>query len=81
MTKEEADKLNLEAAKDNGNALAFPTKDAFGFYHYGLTKREYMATQLMSGLLSDGKTFDMGEIAEHAVVAVDLLLIELNKNK
>ena len=80
MTKEEADKLNLEAAKDNGNALAFPTKDAFGFYHYGLTKREYMATQLMSGLLSDGKT-SPNSAAEHAVVAVDLLLIELNKNK
>lgn len=79
MTKEEADKLNLESAKDNGNALAFPTKDAFGFYHYGLTKREYMATQLMVGLLSYGH--DTKTAVKYSVEAVDLLLIELNKNK
>ena len=79
MTKEEADKLNLEAAKDNGNALAFPTKDAFGIYHNGMTKREYMATQLVAGLLSHGH--DTRTAVEYSVKAVDLLLIELNKNK
>lgn len=80
MTPEEAEKLNLESAKNNGNDSAFPNKDAYGFLHYGLTKREYMAIQLMSGLLSDGET-SPNSAAEHAVVAVDLLLIELNKNK
>ena len=78
MTKEEADKLNLESAKDNGNALAFPTKDAFGFYHYGLTKREYMATQLMSAFIKD---YGPQIAADRAVDAADYLLIELNKNK
>ena len=79
MTPEEADKLNLEAAKDNGNDSAFPNKDAYGFFHYGLTKREYMATQLMSGLLSHGH--DTRTAVEYSVKAVDLLLVELNKNK
>ena len=78
MTKEEADKLNLEAAKDNGNALAFPTKDAFGFYHNGMTKREYIATQLMSAFLKD---YGPQNAANRAVDAADYLLIELNKKK
>jgi len=80
MTKEEeADKLNLEAALDNGNALAFPNKDAWGHYHLGLSKREYIATQLMSGFLSHGH--DTRTALEYSVKAVDLLLVELNKNK
>lgn len=79
MTPEETEKLNLESAKDNGNDSAFPNKDAYGFLHYGLTKREYMATQLMVGLLSHGH--DTRTAIEYSVEAVDLLLIELNKNK
>lgn len=79
MTPEETEKLNLESAKDNGNDSAFPNKDAYGFLHYGLTKREYMATQLMVGLLSHGH--DTRTAVEYSVEAVDLLLIELNKNK
>lgn len=78
MTKEEADKLNLESARDNGNELAFPF--IFNYeYHEGLTKREYMATKLMTGLLSHGH--DTRTAVEYSVKAVDLLLIELNKNK
>lgn len=79
MTKEDADKLNLESVKDNGNALAFPNKDAFGFYHNGLTKREYMATQLAVGLLSYGH--DSKTAVEYAVLTTDLLLVELNKTR
>lgn len=80
MTPEEADKLNLESAKDNGNALAFPTKDAFGFYHYGLTKREYIATQFMAAAISSG--FGQQSDAMDVVIKMtDNLLIELNKNK
>ena len=78
MTKEEADKLNLEAAKDNGNALAFPNKDAWGHYHLGLSKREFIATQIMSSLLSKHDTITAVKLS---VEAVDLLLVELNKNK
>ncbi len=78
MTPEEADKLNLESAKDNGNKFAFPIDESFPT-HNGLTKREYMATQLMPGLLSHGH--DTRTAVEYSVKAVDLLLIELNKNK
>ena len=78
MTKEEADELNLESARDNGNELAFPFISNYE-HHEGLTKREYMATQLMTGLLSHGH--DTRTAVEYSVKAVDLLLIELNKNK
>lgn len=77
MTKEDADKLNLEKAKENGN---FPMNPVVSnFYHNGLTKREYMATQLMVGLLSYGH--DTRTAVEYSVKAVDLLLIELNKTR
>ena len=79
MTPEEADKLNLESAKDNGNDSTFPNKDAVGYLHYGLTKREYMATQLMSGAMSGHCSPE--EAMGRAIRGVDLLLIELNKNK
>jgi hypothetical protein len=78
MTPEEADKLNLEAALENGDALAFPFISKYETQE-GLTKREYMATQLMSGLLSHGH--DTRTALEYSVKSVDLLLVELNKNK
>lgn len=77
MTKEDADKLNLEKAKENGNLPMNPVVS--NFYHNGLTKREYMATQLMVGLLSHGH--DTRIAVEYSVKAVDLLLIELNKTR
>lgn len=77
MTKEDADKLNLEKAKENGNLPMNPVVS--NFYHNGLTKREYMATQLMVGLLSYGH--DTRTAVEYSVKAVDLLLIELNKTR
>jgi hypothetical protein len=77
MTKEDADKLNLEKAKENGNLPMNPVVS--NFYHNGLTKREYMATQLMVGLLSHGH--DTRTAVEYSVKAVDLLLIELNKTR
>ena len=78
MIKEEADNLNLESAKDNGDSLAFPFISKYENQE-GLTKREYIATQLMAGLLSHGH--DTRTAVEYSVKAVDLLLIELNKNK
>jgi len=78
MTKEEVDKLNLESALENGNQLVFPIDSSIP-HHYGLTKREYMATQLMSGAMSGHCSPE--EAMERAIRGVDLLLIELNKNK
>jgi hypothetical protein len=78
MTPEKTNEMNEERALENGNDSAFPNKDAFGFFHYGLSKREYMATQLMAASIADGHTIDVA--VDRSVKAVDKLLIELNKN-
>ena len=79
MTQEDANNLNKEQALENGNDSTFPNKDAYGFLHYGLTKREYMATQIMSGLITNG--YSPEDAAERAIKGVDLLLIQLNKKQ
>ena len=79
MTQEDANNLNKEQALENGNDSTFPNKDGFGFLHYGLTKREYMATQIMSGLISNG--YSPEDAAERAIRGVDLLLTQLNKKQ
>ena len=77
MRQEDIDNLNKEQALENGNDSAFPNKDGFGFLHYGLTKREYIATQLMTQLIAENDTLSSAAIK--AVQATELLLIELNK--
>jgi len=79
MTPEKAKEMNEERALEYGNQLAFPNKDEFGFFHYGLSKREWIATQLMAGFLSYGH--DTRTAVEYSVNAVDELLIELGKSK
>lgn len=52
-------------------------------YSSGLTKREYIATQMMLGLLSSVGSHDIDnyeDFARDAVVATDLLIDRLNKN-
>lgn len=75
MTNEQAAKLNLEESKNNGNKLAFPT-ESIGPFHPGLGKREYMATHILAGLLSQN-IVDVNL----AVKLTDELLIELHRNK
>jgi hypothetical protein len=75
MTNEEAAEFNLENAKRNGNKLAFPIDETNPFHH-GLNKREYMATHILTGLLSQN-IVDVNL----AVKLTDELLIELNRNK
>ena len=79
MTNEKANEMNEERAIEYGNSSAFPNKDAYGFYHYGLTKREWMATQLMAGFLTQGYTSDVA--ADRSIKAVNDLLIALHVNK
>lgn len=74
MTNEKANEMNEEEALENGNNSAFPNQ-----YDYGMTKREWMATQLMVGLLSHGQ--DVNTAVEYSVVAVDKLLIALHINE
>jgi len=77
MTQEDANKLNKEQAMESGRQLAFPLSTGSGYPSTGMTKREYMATQLMVGLLSHGHTKETSAV--YAVQATELLLIELNK--
>ena len=76
MTPEKANEMNEERAKENGEALAFPLSIQ-GEIHEGLTKREYIATQLMSSYYRD----EPKTAAIRAVDAADHLLIELHKNR
>ena len=78
MTPEKANELNREYAIENGNELAFPIDESMP-PHRGLTKKEYMATQLMVGLLSHGH--DVNTAVEYSLVAVDRLLIKLNEKR
>jgi len=77
MTPEKAKAMNVERALENGDKLAFPIDSSLP-YHNGLTKREYMATQLMAGLLAQGIGSDVA--ADCSVKAVDYLLIALHIN-
>jgi hypothetical protein len=76
MTQDDANKLNREQAMVSGRQLAFPLHTGSGYPNTGMTKREYMATQLMVALLSG---YSVESAAVHAVQATELLLIELNK--
>jgi len=78
MTYEQAMKLNQEAAKDSGNDLAFPI-DVVNPDHRGLSKREYIATRILSAMITQGIGSDVA--AELAVEATDKLLIELKKSR
>lgn len=77
MTPEKANEMNEERALENGNDSAFPNQDTRGFLHYGLTKREYIATQLMAAAMAGHCSPE--EALDRAIKGVDLLLIELNK--
>ena len=78
MTPEKANEINEERAIQNGESLAFPFISKYE-NHEGLTKREWMATQIMIGLLSHGH--DTRTAVEYSIDAVDELLIELGKSK
>jgi hypothetical protein len=77
MTAEKANEMNEERALENGDDSAFPNQDTRGFLHYGLTKREYIATQLMAAAMAGHCSPE--EALNRAIKGVDLLLIELNK--
>jgi len=79
MTQDDANKLNREQAMESGRQLAFPLSTGSGYPITGMTKREYMATQLMVGLLSNGHNKEIA--AGLAVQGTELLLIELNKKQ
>ena len=79
MTQEDANNLNKEQAMEVGKQLAFPLHTGSGYPNKGMTKREYMATQIMSGLITNG--YSPEDAAERAIRGVDLLLIQLNRKQ
>ena len=79
MTQEDANNLNKEQAMEVGRQLAFPLHTGSGYPSTGITKREYMATQIMSGLITNG--YSPEDAVERAIRGVDLLLIQLNKKQ
>ena len=79
MIPEKANEMNEERALDKGNDLAFPLSTGSGYPNTGMTKREYIATQLMTGFLTQGYASDAA--ATLSVKAVNDLLIALHTNK
>ena len=79
MTGEKANELNKEKALERGNELAFPLSTGSGYPSNGMTKREYMATQIMCSLITSGYSFIVS--ADLSVKAVDQLLIALHTTK
>lgn len=78
MTQEQANEMNEDYAIENGNQLAFPFISNYA-HHEGLTKREWMATQLMAGMLAQGIGSDVA--ADCSIRAADNLLIALHVNE
>jgi hypothetical protein len=61
---------------------AFPSKSSDGSVSSGLTKREYIATQIFASLLTSEK-YNRGygdETAKEAISFADALIAQLNKN-
>ena len=79
MTNEKANEMNEERSLDRGNELAFPLSTGSGYPSTGMTKREWMATQLMAGFLTQGYASNVA--ADHSIKAVNDLLIALHVNK
>lgn len=77
MTPEKAKEMNEERALENGDKLAFPIDSSIP-YHNGLTKREYIATQLLSGVVARSSIETVHTLIDDVIRVTDLLLIKLH---
>jgi hypothetical protein len=77
MTPEKAKEMNEERALENGDKLAFPIDSSIP-YHNGLTKREYIATQLLSGVVARSSIETVHTLMDDVIRVTDLLLIKLH---
>jgi len=71
MRQEYVEKLNEERLRGVGNLPVFPFND-----NSGLTKREYIATQLLASLINTHGDIDLA--SKTAVKYADSLIKELN---
>jgi hypothetical protein len=63
----------------NGKDSAFAHVTEFGTHHPGLTKREYFAATILSGLLSDSGVCTDLNLTDTAVEFADHLIASLNQ--
>lgn len=69
--------MTQQETKTHGNMPAFGSSEA-----YGLTKREYFASMVLSGLLSDSsRNGNNNYYSDLAVNLADALIISLNRIK
>lgn len=66
--------------RPNDNAFPWEARDQ-AFMENGLTKREYMATHILTGLLANADNTNYELHASRAVKAADALIEELSKPK
>lgn len=72
------EELNDERLKEIAESPAYPIKNEYGEYHYGMTLREYISTQAMASLLTRNTGFRHEEIANYAVNQADALIRALH---
>jgi len=65
--------------KTVGNEPIVPVPEFGNLGALGLTKREFMATMLATGLIGD-KTISLATVSSTAVSAADMLIEQLNKD-
>ncbi len=65
----------------NGNDYAYPIHSEGTTYCQGLTKREYFASQILSGLVSQDNIKKIEWLPEEAVRLANKLINELNERK
>ena len=61
---------------DERISFIYPSED----YPVGLTKREYMATKILAGIMSDGHDYTRAERVRDAIKLTDELLLQLESN-
>jgi len=81
MTPEKANEMNEERVLENGHNMVFPMTTKSGTTCFGLTKREYIATRLLSAAVAKDSIGTVHHHIPDVIRATDLLLIELNKKK
>lgn len=73
--------MNEKRAIEKGHEWAFPGENN-SHYHFGLTKKEYIATQILNGFISHyGDDSLVNDVVKKTVQLTEQLLIELNKNE
>jgi len=78
MGQDEVNKLNEQRLKDIADSPTFPSDNSF-FRHYGMSKREYIATQCLAALItSRPQEIDTDYLSGVAIQYADKLIEKLH---